>query len=133
MGNLVVLAVTGDHLSAAARYLSRPSTYRENLILILFAAAIAAIWTTLLLWDRLRKLRVAAPEATTAIFEELCQAHQLDSQDVQSLLSAAQECRLPMPGLLFVQPEHLDRLGRDGQSNAAAYRQLRTRLFGELS
>jgi hypothetical protein len=131
--HLFVLAVTGDHLSSAARYLSRPSTYRENLLLILFAVVIAAIWTTLLLWDRLRKMQLAVVGPSTSVFEELCQAHQLDPQEIACLHEAAQECGLAMPALLFVQPDHLERLAGDAMPKAGAYRQLRARLFGDLA
>lgn len=128
----LLLAASDNRLSALLRYLGRAGSSRENLIFLLFAVVIATIWLTLYFWDRLRKHPAAQLEAAGSIFDELCQAHRLDRQDIALLTDAALECGLPSPALLFVQPEHLGGLSAEGLSKAGPYRHLRDRLFGPL-
>ena len=129
---ILLLATNSDHLGAAARYLSRSTSSRETLIFVLFAVVILAIWMTIFLWDRLHRLQPAATEPMRSLFDELCQIHNLDRQEISGLVDAAQECRLPSPAELFVRPEHLARLSGDGLPKASVYKQLRDRLFGNL-
>lgn len=132
MWNDIVILAAENYWDSAARYLNRASTYRENLLLLLFAAVIAGIWITLLIWERFRDSKPSSPASPVSLFEELCQAHRLGKQEMILLVDAAQECRLPNPSFLFVQPECLDRLSGHGLPKAEVYRQLRERLFGNL-
>lgn len=127
-----LLAVGDSRFSDLVRYLNRASTSRENLIFVLFAVIIAGIWIALFMWDRLRRTALAAPKVAPSLFDQLCQAHRLDSGDSTLLSDAARECNLATPAMLFVQPDHLARLSADGMQHAAGYRQLRERLFGAL-
>jgi hypothetical protein len=124
---------TVDVVEAVSRYLNRSGSTRENLLFLAFALIIAAIWITLFLLEKWRKSRSESqtPPARS-VFDELCEAHRLSTQDVALLLDAAHECRVPTPAFLFVQPDHLDRLSSDARPKAAVYRQLRERLFGDL-
>jgi hypothetical protein len=133
MDSWALLAGTVEQLSAAARYMSRPSTSRENLIFILFAMVIAIIWAMLFFWDRFRKLQEPAQEVVKSLFDELCEAHRLSQQDAALLVDAAQECRLSSPAILFVQPEHLALLSGEQRPKGGVYGQLREKLFGKDS
>lgn len=117
---------------SAGRYLKRSSTYRENLLFLVFAGLIAGIWITLILWERYRHAHNSLPKPLLSLFEELCVAHQLGPQEVSLLTDAAQECHLPGPAHLFLQPECFDRLCTPGAPKADLYGQLRERLFGNL-
>ena len=128
---LLILAASGSWMTTLSRYLSRPGTSRENVLFVLFALVIAGIWVVLFLWDRMRKQH-AGPQVPKTLFEEFCQAHRLSQQEVALLVDAAQECRLPSPNHLFVQPQHLEMLSLDSRPRADVYRSLRERLFGEL-
>ncbi len=132
MGNDLVILAAGNYWESAARYLNRTSSNRENLLLLTFAAAIAGIWISLILWEWYRASRPAAAAPTLSLFEQLCQAHRLGPDEVCLLSDAAQECRAPGPEYLFVQPEILDRLGQPGHPQADASRKLHERLFGTL-
>lgn len=128
----LLLALSGTQLEAVARYLRHTTTSRETMILLLFAVIIGAIWTTIFLWDRLRRSAEAAQVAARTLFDELCLAHRLTGDDVALLQTAAQACRLDSPASLFARPDPFDALCLDSQPKAEAYRHLRDRLFGKL-
>lgn len=131
---LTLLATTTiDQLSAAAKYLSRPGSSRETMIFLLFAVILGAIWTTIFLWDRLRKAADAEEATQKSLFDELCLAHQLERPDVALLTDAALACGLESPASLFVQPDRFDALCTETQPKADVYRRLRDRLFGPLA
>lgn len=127
------LLFAADHyLEVVSRYLNRPGSQHEYLLFLVFAGLIAGIWIMLIALERWRKSQPEPSAPKKAVFDELCQAHRLSSQDVVLLIDAAHECRIPSPSFLFIQPEHLDRLSDPTRPKAAVYRQLRERLFGDL-
>jgi hypothetical protein len=129
---LILAASSSDQLASVARYLSRASSSKEYLIFGLFFVVIAAIWTTLILWDRLHKLRMVIEEPAVSLFDELCHIHSLDRQEIAALVDAAQECQLASPAMLFVQPAHLERLGGEAMPKAGVFKPLHEKLFGNL-
>jgi|GEM_PF-5619555 len=129
---LTTLAISSDHLQAAARYLSRPTSSREIIIFALFAVVIGAIWTTLFLWDRIRRSTGEPIVEQRSLFDQLCATHRLDRQEISILVDAARECGLASPASLFMQPERFNLLCEDSQPRAGTYRPLRDRLFGKV-
>lgn len=128
----LLATTTIDQLSAATRYLSRPGSSRETMIFLLFAVVLGAIWTTIFLWDRLRKNADTEESASRSLFDELCLAHRLEHSDIALLSDAALECGLESPASLFVQPDRFDALCTETQPRSEVYRRLRDRLFGPL-
>ena len=59
------------------------------------------------------------------LFHELCQAHGLDRSGRSALWRLSRKQELEHPARLFLEPERFDRTGDP-------YRQLRSKLFGEL-
>jgi hypothetical protein len=127
----LLLALFDSRLDSVANSLRQSS--REMMILLLFAVLIGVIWMTIFLWDRFRRTGAAAAAETRSLFDELCAAHRLKSQDITLLAEAARECRLESPASLFLRPERFDPLCAETQPQAEAYQQLRDRLFGNLA
>ena len=99
---------------------------REAIITIVALLAVAAFWAGIYFWDRHR--RPSDPPAGTGLFGDLCRLHQLSREERELLHRVT--AGMPLPSVVFVDPEALDRLSDKHPVDAIACTRLRNRLFG---
>ncbi len=124
------LLAAAEPVGALGRYLNRAGSLRENLLFILFGAAIVSLWVGLFLWERYRKRRPEKLAEKIILFDELCAAHALTADEIAGLREIAKLHQHAEPALLFVQPERWQALPQQRPDHAARYEHLRGRLFG---
>ena len=124
------LLAAAEPVGALGGYLNRAGSLRENLLFILFGAAIVSLWAGLFLWERHRKRRPAKLAEKILLFDELCAAHALTKEEIVCLREIAKLHQLAEPALLFVQPDRLQVLSQQRPDHAARFDRLRGRLFG---
>jgi hypothetical protein len=112
---------------AVARYMRRSSSLSENWFLIVTLAGIVAFWIALYYWDQYRR-RLGRPGGSpAALFQELCEAHQLDASERALLLQVVESHRLKQPAVVFVDPQWL---AATTAHDATACAGLARKLFG---
>jgi hypothetical protein len=81
------------------------------------------------------KVEVHARTSPQQLFHELCQAHGLSAAQERLLEWVASDRQLAMPGLLFVDPLHLERAQSRSDNPGVRKRltDLRTKLFAGLA
>lgn len=113
------------------RYSRNSKSLFANKYLILIVLGIAAIWAGLYYWDKWRKKNSAGNRSTDELFDELCQAHQLEKAEKQLLLMASNHHKLEYPSLLFVSPEKFSKWPDSLASEERRFTSLAKKLFGE--
>lgn len=96
-------------------------------------AIVAVLAVALLLLSKYvaRRERARRFYSPQGLFNQLCQAHGLDRSGCKALWRLARQEELEHPARLFLEPERFDRPSSVVDADREAYRQLRSRLFGE--
>ena len=112
-------------------YLRRSASLSENWYIIVAFALILTMWISLYYWEKLRKRPSGHTDHRTALFLELCQAHQLTETERALASTAAASSGLHQHALLFVDPNLLGSLADSSHPDAPSYGKLLQRLFGD--
>lgn len=115
-----------DALQAASRKLNSPNSARELAFVVVTAAAVAAFWIGLYVWDRLKQ-PVVSPTEGAGLFGELCRTHRLTKTEREMLLTIGNN--LPNPAIVFVDPNAIEQFEAANAGHAEQCRQLRDKLF----
>ena len=113
-----------------SRYLNEHKTSSKDIwFIVLAVAAIAILWTGLALWDRFQLSRTRKKQRFQTLFDELCDAHHIETADATLLKHAAEQYGLSDAAGLFFTPQALSSFSEDGVPTEQIV-SLRQRLFG---
>ena len=102
----------------------------RNWYLVLAVVGIAVFGAGLYFWDKHRKSSGSGSDHPKSLFLELCSAHGLSRGERALLRDAAEQQGIAQPGLAFVDPRILEATASAAGEDAAAFGELRQRLFG---
>jgi hypothetical protein len=123
----VILANVGEALS---RYMRQSTSTQRGGIWGFALLAVILFWVGIYVWDE-RSKRVKIPEEKSeSLFQQLCKTHRLNQQQRTKLLTAAKQCELAEPAVVFVDPKVLSQLAGDDSGESRAYAELGQQLFG---
>ena len=121
-------------LAAGLDFLQSPKarmvTWAVGIFLVLGIA-----WGAYMLADSVNRKKCVQKTTPTKkkkpgdVFDEICTAHGLASDQKRHLLAGAAELNLDSPALLFVDPALLHNLAASEHKDASEFRQLADRLF----
>lgn len=121
-----------SHMGRNFRGGSGRLAFGELAVLLVILVAIGGIvWLLVRHFNARDRVGYRSPRA---LFQELCQAHQLDRPQRQALKRLARQQQLGQPARLFLEPERLAEqcLHQSSPDARRMLQSLRSRLFGSL-
>ena len=114
-----------------AEYTGRSFRLEQDWYYLVAFAAIIVFWVVMFQWDK-RRSPVQGPvrySSASTVFLELCEAHELSKQEKRLLASAVTSQQVSSPGILFVDPSHLQALAVANHADAPRFADLLRKLF----